>query len=74
MSAPRMRELSVYDGQELVGTVKVSKDGKARAFDRDGKRIGSFASFEAASAALNARIKKWRNSMERPHSDGARSK
>ena len=45
MAAARMRELSVYDGQELVGTVKVSEDDKARAFDRDGKRIGSYPSF-----------------------------
>ena len=58
MAAAHTRELSVYDGQEFVGTVKVSDDGKARAFDRDGKRIGSFPSFEAASAALNVRIEK----------------
>lgn len=69
MAAARTRELSVYDGQELVGIIKVSEDGKARAFDRDGKRIGSFRSFEAASAALNRTPR-----TERPHSDCARSK
>jgi hypothetical protein len=74
MAAQRAREVAVYDGRVLVGTVKVSDAGKARAFDRDGKRIGSFASFEAAYAALNARIEKWGNSTERPHSDCARSK
>ena len=58
MAAARTRELSVYDGQEFIGTVKVSEDGKARAFDRDGKRLGSYPSFEAASVALSARVEK----------------
>ena len=58
MAAPRTRELAIYDGQELVGIVKVSEDGTMRAFDRDGKRIGSYPSFEAASAALSARVQK----------------
>jgi hypothetical protein len=58
MAAARTRELSVYDGQEFVGTVKVNEDGTARAFDRDGKRIGSYPSFAAASAALNDRLEK----------------
>lgn len=49
-----MPELSVYDGQKFVGTIKVSGDGKkATAFDCDGKRVGSFPSFKAASAALS---------------------
>lgn len=47
------RELSLYDGQHLIGTIKVADDGKSVAFDPSGKRIGSFPSFEAAFAALN---------------------
>jgi len=48
----KARELAVYDGQALVGTVKVAGDGKSVAFDPRGKRIGSFPSFNAAYDAL----------------------
>jgi hypothetical protein len=49
-----MRELSVYDGQKFVGTIKVADDGKkATAFDCAGKRVGSFPSCKAASTALS---------------------
>jgi hypothetical protein len=47
-----MRELSLYDGQECLGIIKVAEDGTARAFDPRGKRLGSFPSLKAASAAL----------------------
>jgi hypothetical protein len=49
-----MRELSLYDGQECLGTIKVAEDGKARAFDAHGKRLGSFPSLKAASDALES--------------------
>jgi hypothetical protein len=49
----KARELAVYDGQALVGTVKVAGDGTSVAFDPRGKRIGSFPSFNAASDALS---------------------
>jgi hypothetical protein len=51
-----MRELSLYDGQECLGTIKVAEDGTARAFDARGKRLGSFPSLKAASAALDQRL------------------
>jgi hypothetical protein len=51
-----MRELALYDGQECIGTIKVADDGSARAFDRCGKRIGSFPSLKAASAALDQQL------------------
>lgn len=51
-----MRELAVYDGQECLGTIKVADDGTARAFDAHGKRLGSFPSLQAASAALDLRV------------------
>ncbi|MDR3420131.1 MAG: hypothetical protein P4L80_02635 [Xanthobacteraceae bacterium] len=53
MASPRKRELSVYDGQDCIGTIKVADDGSAVAYRR-GKRIGSFSSFEAASAAFDS--------------------
>jgi hypothetical protein len=51
-SRSRQREVAVYDGQNLVGTVKVASDGKAVAYDARGKRLGSFPTFQAASAAF----------------------
>jgi hypothetical protein len=51
-----MRELSVYNGQDCIGTIKVADDGTARAFDRNGKRVGSFPSLKAASAALDRQL------------------
>jgi hypothetical protein len=45
------RILSVYDGRECVGTVKV-RDGAAVAYDAKGKRLGSFSSVQAAQAAF----------------------
>jgi hypothetical protein len=58
MAAPRTRELSLYDGQELIGTIKVADDGKAVAFDWRGKRLGSFPSLKAASAAFDSRVER----------------
>jgi hypothetical protein len=46
------RVLSVYDGQDCVGTIKVAGDGEARAFDQCGKRVGKFQSVKEASHAL----------------------
>lgn len=58
MATARRRELSIYDGQDCIGTIKVADDGKATAFDQRGKRLGSFPSFEAASAAVSASIER----------------
>ena len=58
MSAPRTRELSLYDGQDLIGTIKVAVGGKVIAFDSRGKRLGSFTSLKAASAAFDPSIKR----------------
>jgi hypothetical protein len=53
MPKPRTRELSVYDGQECLGKIKVAEDGKAVAFDPSGKRLGRYPSFKAATAAFD---------------------
>ena len=45
------REVAVYDGQDLLGIVKIA--GHAIAYNPDGKRVGIFASLEAATAALD---------------------
>jgi hypothetical protein len=58
MTAPRMRQLSIYDGQDLIGTIKVAMDGTARAFDPRGKRLGSFPSLKAATASFDSSIKR----------------
>jgi hypothetical protein len=46
------RELALYDGTHLLGTIKVAANGKSVAYDTRGKRLGSFSNFEAASAAF----------------------
>jgi hypothetical protein len=47
------RVLSIYDGQNFIGTVKVGADGgRVVAYDADGKRLGSFASVQAATLAF----------------------
>jgi hypothetical protein len=56
VATPRTRDLSVYDGQECIGRIKVTDDGKAVAYDPNGKRLGSFPSLKAASAAFNSRV------------------
>jgi hypothetical protein len=56
MSRPGTRELAIYDGQECLGTIKIAEDGTARAFDACGKRVGSFPSLKAASAALESTV------------------
>jgi hypothetical protein len=58
VTTPRARELSLYDGQDLIGTIKVAVGGKAIAFDPRGKRLGSFPSLKAASAAFDLSIKR----------------
>jgi hypothetical protein len=47
------REVAVYNGQILLGIVKIAR--KATAYDPDGKRVGIFATLKAASDALEAR-------------------
>jgi hypothetical protein len=44
------REVAVYDGQEFLGIVKIAEN--ITAYNRDGKRVGIFASAQAASDAL----------------------
>jgi hypothetical protein len=44
------RSLSVYDGTDR--TVKIGADGGIVAHNASGKRIGSFASVQAATAAF----------------------
>jgi hypothetical protein len=51
--SPGRRELSVYDGTNLVGIIKIAPDGKSAALNAFGKRLGVFPSQQAASAALN---------------------
>jgi hypothetical protein len=47
------RWLFVYDGQLLIGTIKVAGDGVVRAFDPAGRCLGDFSSVKAASAAIS---------------------
>ncbi len=47
------REFSIYDGRDCLGTIAVAANGKARAFDRRGKSLGIFESFEAASGVFS---------------------
>jgi len=49
-----VRLLSVYDGQRLIGAMRVAGDGAARAFDPAGKYLGKFPSVKAASVAITA--------------------
>ena len=41
-----------------IGTIKVADNGRAVAFDRDGKHLGSFPSFKAASAAFGPSVER----------------
>jgi hypothetical protein len=52
-SSSRRRELAIYDGQNLVGIVKVAVDGRCTTLDARGKRVGVFPSQEDASDALD---------------------
>jgi hypothetical protein len=47
------RQLQLYDGQLLVGSISVDGD-KFVAFDAKGKRLGSFGDQAAASSAIDA--------------------
>jgi hypothetical protein len=47
------REFSLYDGQNFIGTIKLAADGTTEAFDLRGKRLGTFPSFRAATAAFD---------------------
>lgn len=46
-----IRELALYDGQICLGVVKLG--AKATAYDLDGLRIGTYATLEDATAALD---------------------
>jgi len=46
------REL-VYDGQALVGLIRVASDGTAVVFDARGKTRGSYSTYDLARDALN---------------------
>jgi hypothetical protein len=46
--------LAIYDGQDCLGTIRVGVRGDVVAYDAKGKRLGSFASAQAASAAFKA--------------------
>lgn len=48
------RMLYIYDGQNLLATLKVADDGAVRAFNPAGKYLGEFPSPKAASAAITA--------------------
>jgi hypothetical protein len=56
--APRKQQpaqaslLAIYDGQNCLGTIRVGVRGDAVAYDANGKRIGAFASAQAATAAF----------------------
>ena len=47
------REVSVYDGVNLLGTIKIAADGKSTAYNPRGKPLGSYPTFQAASAAFD---------------------
>ena len=47
------REVSLYDGQNFIGTIKESADGTTEAFDLRGKRLGTFELLKAATAAFD---------------------
>lgn len=47
------RSLAIYDGHDCIGTIEELTDGQALAFDANGKRLGSFPSVKAASAAFS---------------------
>jgi hypothetical protein len=49
---PCRREVSLYDGVDWIGTIKIAADDKSVAYDTRGKRLGAFPNFEAASAAF----------------------
>jgi hypothetical protein len=59
------RWLFIYDGQLLVGTIKVAGDGVARAFDPAGRCLGEFSSVKAASAAISTPNAKHRQQNRR---------
>ncbi len=46
------RELALYDGTHLLGTIKVAADGRSVAYSAGGKKLGSFPTFEAVTAAF----------------------
>jgi hypothetical protein len=49
---PCRREVSLYDGVDWIGTIKGSGDGRSVAYSALGKKLGSFPTFEAATAAF----------------------
>lgn len=50
---PEARQLSVYDGQRLLGfVIDREKKGEVFAFDADDRALGAFADRKAAVAAV----------------------
>jgi hypothetical protein len=47
------RELFVYNGQDLLGVIKIAGAGKATAYNPDGKQLGAFGSQHDAMVALD---------------------
>lgn len=60
--AQKQAELAVYDGRDHLGMITIAADRTARAFDRQGKVLGTFESIEAASAAFATESKSGRRS------------
>lgn len=54
MATTHARDLSLYDGQELVGTIKVAEDGTATAYHPCGKRLGQYPTVKQATTAFAA--------------------
>jgi hypothetical protein len=54
-SSPRAarREVAVYDGVDLLGTIMIAADGKSTAYTAGGKRLGIFTSLQLAFTAFN---------------------
>jgi len=47
------REMWLYDGQNLLGTLITKPTGETLAFDASRKSLGWFKTFEEATAAIN---------------------
>jgi hypothetical protein len=53
---PSPRELAIYNGRDLVGTVTIIATDEVKAYDANGKCVGAFPSLEAASDALDRSV------------------
>jgi hypothetical protein len=60
------REFYVYDGRALMGWIVIKdKTRAALAFDGDGKPLGRFPTFKAASEAIDHAYTRVRSATER---------